>query len=505
VRKLAVALAAGLGLAALAAPAGARTADSGSSIALSFAGRYAGAGAEIVDVDERSRRVVVVNPAAVDVLDLDRLLANDPDPRLFSIPVTGANSVAIDRGVIALAVEAVPKTEPGTVRFYDLDGQFLNQVTVGALPDMLTFTPGGLFLLVANEGEPASYTPQVDPAGSVSVIAMWRGARDVRQSDVRTAGFDAWIGREDDLRTAGVRIFGPGANAAQDLEPEYIATDRLGLRAWVTLQENNAIATIDVARARVVAIEPLGLKDHGTPGNGLNPSDQDGGSFAVGLWPVRGLYQPDGIDSFSWGPLTFLVTANEGDTRSDWPPFDERSRIGSLALDGTAFPNAGPPGLKSNDQLGRLRVTRTLGDLGGDGDYEELHAFGARSFSIWTNRGTLVWDSGDQFERVLGPLGLLNDARSSEKGPEPEGIEIGRVGGRTYAFVGLERTVAAVILVYDVTSPWSPRLVQVVVGDGDVSPEGLHFVPGGRQHDALLLVAHEVSNTTTAYRIEVAD
>jgi hypothetical protein len=167
---------------------------------------------------------------------------------------------------VAVAVEAVPKTNPGHVAFYRSNGDFIVAVTVGAQPDMLTFTPDGDYLLTANEGEPSGYgAGQVDPEGSISIIPIKPGLgniRKLRDSDVRTASFTRFVGEEAQLRAQGVRIYGPGANAAQDLEPEYIAVAPDSRKAYVTLQENNAIAEIDIRRARVNAVRPLGYKDY---------------------------------------------------------------------------------------------------------------------------------------------------------------------------------------------------------------------------------------------------
>ena len=75
-------------------------------------------------------------------------LSNPNRPtKLFTIPTApyggGANSVAIRAGIVAAAVEATPKTDPGSVVFFDTDGNFIRRLTIGALPDMLTFSPDG--------------------------------------------------------------------------------------------------------------------------------------------------------------------------------------------------------------------------------------------------------------------------------------------------------------------------------------------------------------------------
>jgi hypothetical protein len=479
-------------------------------ITLTPIGRYsAGPGierAEIAAYDPATRRIFSINPTLtrVDVLDI-----SDPsDPTLtFTIPLGGRpNSVALHEGVVAVAVENAVKTDPGFVKFFDTDGTLLSTVTVGALPDMVIFTPNGRRLLVANEGEPNdAYT--VDPEGSVSIIDMTVGAGNLAQADVTTATFNDSIPKTN---TSSIRKYGPGATLAQDLEPEYIAVSHDSKTAWVTLQENNAMAVLDVEAGVFTQLVGLGFKDHNQDGNGLDVSDLDGG-INIANWPVFGIYQPDAIESYRVRGETYLVMVNEGDTRA-FTGFNEEVRVGSgsYVLDPTTFPNAAI--LKQNANLGRLTVTNATGDTDGDGDFDQILVPGGRSFSIRTAGGELVFDSGDDFERITAaqvPASFNSngtfatfDSRSDNKGPEPEGVVLGKAFGRTYAFIGLERT--AGVLVYDVSDPFNPTFVQYVnTSPDDISPEGLLFIkeddsPNGKP---LLVVSHEISSTTTIFEI----
>lgn len=481
-------------------------------------------GAEIVAYDARTKRAFAINSTDNNLVVLD--LADPAAPILYDTISLGGygaglNSVATHRGLVAVAVEASPKTNPGRVVFLSARSlRIVGDVEVGALPDMLTFDGEGKRLLVANEGEPVDYLPgSVNPEGSISVIDLEHG---VANASVRTADFRAFS--TSALNATGVRVFGPNATAAQDLEPEYITVR--GRTAWVTLQEANAIAIVDVPTATVQDILPLGRKNHAEPGNAFDPSDRDGpgntASIRIANWPVYGLYQPDAIAQFNVGRQRYLVTANEGDSRSsdDFAGFGEEIRVGSAdyKLDPTVFPDAAA--LKSNAALARLTVTNATGDTDGDGDFDRIEAFGTRSFSIWTTEGERVWDSGDQFERYLADPAngydtifnashdsIAPDNRSDNKGPEPEGIAVGKVGDRTYAFIGLERIGG--VMAYDVSNPVAPRFAAYAntrtLGalGGDLGAEGVTFVPEEDSPNGkpLLIIGNEVSRTVSIFEV----
>ncbi|WP_405613020.1 choice-of-anchor I family protein [Streptomyces sp. NBC_01508] len=496
-------------------------------------GRYDEGGAEITAYDSRTRRVFTVNAQAgtVDILDI-----RDPaEPRgTGQLATPGANSVSVHDGLVAVAQQAGTKTDRGTVAFFRAsDGHKLEEVRVGALPDMVTFTPKGDRVVVANEGEPDSYCPPggtapagTDPVGSVGVIDLDRGrGGELRRATARTAGFGKWDGKKEELTREGVLIYGPNASVSQDIEPEYVAVSQDGRTAWVTLQENNALALVDLRRAEVHKIVPLGEKDHSEPGNGLDASDKDGG-VNIRTWPVEGLYKPDAIQAFTArggsgggsGGAEYTVSANEGDAR-DWGCFAEEVRVKDVELNPKAFPDAAA--LQKDDALGRLNITSTS-PRDSRGRVTELNSLGGRSVSVRDARGRLVWDSGDGLEQLTAKAFPRNfntdhavnapDSRSDNKGPEPEGITTGTVRGTTYAFVGLERPGG--IAAYDLSDPRHPKAAGYVnsrdfAGDpqagtaGDLGPEGVLFVaakdsPTG---DALLVVGNEVSGTTAIYRV----
>ena len=474
--------------------------------------------AEISAFDPKTQRLFVVNANSgrIDVLDVGQGLTGNTDIDL-SAHGAGANSVAFNNDVLAVAVEDYDKQGPGKVVFFNAEGTLLNSVDVGALPDMLTFTPDGTKVLVANEGEPNDdYTN--DPEGSVSVIDISGG---IGAATVTTAGFTAFNDEAAALMEKGVRIFGPDASLAQDMEPEYITVSPDSATAWISCQENNAIAQLDLATDTITAIFPLGFKDHTLPGNGMDVSNKDDG-INIATWPVLGMYLPDAIASFKINGTVYLISANEGDSR-DYDGFSEEARVGDVTLDETAFSNAAT--LQMTENLGRLKITSTLGDTDGDGDFDQLYSYGARSFSIWkpTPDGmALIFDSGDSFEQIIAAQmpELFNasnddneaDDRSDDKGPEPEGVTVGVIQGHTYAFIGLERVGG--IMVYDISDPASPQFIEYVnnrdvSGDpesgtaGDLGPEGLLFIPAHESPTGtpLLMVTSEVSGTTTMYEI----
>lgn len=476
-------------------------------------GIYNKTAAEISAYDPGTKRLFVVNGAeeAIDVVDI----ADPRAPRKvgqvsLSAHGSGVNSVAAHGGLLAAAVTGPQKTDNGKVVFFRPDGTVIKAVEVGALPDMVIFTPDGRHVLTANEGE-MNDEATIDPEGSISVIDLSGGV--TGPTPVRTADFRRFDGQPV---PAGMRIGRRGATFAQDMEPEYIAVTPDGRTAYVTLQENNAVAIVDIASATVTDVVGLGWIDRRKVA--FDPSDRDGGA-KIGNWPVFGMYQPDTIATFQRNGETFFVVANEGDSR-DWKGFSEEKRVSELKLDPTAFPNAAD--LQKPDQIGRLRVTNQTGDTNGDGVFKELYTFGGRSFSVLDARGRIVWDSGDAFERYIaekfpaqfnaGHTNNTADDRSDDKGPEPEGVAVATIGGVPYAFVGLERFGG--MFVYSLDDPREPRFVDYVTDRkfdgvpergtaGDLGPEGMLVIPADQSPtgQVLLVVTNEVSGNAAFYEL----
>jgi hypothetical protein len=445
------------------------------------------------------------------------------------ISVEKSNGETVETSVLAVATVAANPQENGRVVFYDADDRSsLTSVEVGAVPDMVTFTPNGETLLTADSGEPSEdYT--FDPPGTVSLIDISGG---IDEATVEHVDFTAYDGREDELRERGVRIFGPDASASEDFEPEYLTVSADSTTAYVALQTNNAFAVVDIESASVTEIHSFGYKNHAATGNEIDASDVD--RLTIRNWPIYSMYQPDAITSYEVDGETYLVTANEGAMR-DLDGFSEVVQVSDLDLDPDAFNLTDVSGvetvedLQRPEHLGNLLTTTELGDIDGDGHHEDIYAFGARSFAIWRPDGTLVADSGADFELLtamhhpeyFNTDGLQNTpfSQSTVKGPEPEGVDVGRIGDRFYAFVGLERI--ASLVVYDITDPREPSFVQYInnrnfdvnpipdieegtadVGDtGDLGPEGVKFIPAGESpaDGPVVAVGNELSGTTTLF------
>lgn len=465
-------------------------------------------GSEIVAYDATNTRLWVIGTDAneadqglggIDILDLSGHLIHSIDTSALG----GINSVAVKNNRAAVAIAASVKTDPGLVRFFDAASfSPLTDVTVGANPDAVTYTPDGSRLLVANEGEPSSYLigQSGDPEGSISII-------DADTFETQTADFSAFDGLYDELKAGGVRLTGPNATVSQDLEPEYIAVNQNGTQAFATLQEANAVAIIDLPSATVTAIKPLGLKDHDLSGNGLDVSDRDGPGNAtlngnIQNWQVKGMYMPDGIAAFARQGKQYYVIANEGDSRADWPGGNDEIRVGGAfidsILDAVLADLYGADWSSNNDKLNRLNVS-TSGDLDGDNDLDQLQVFGARSFSILDQSGNIVFDSGDQLEQIIKARypALWDDGRSDNKGPEPESAVVGKVNGRDLLFLGLER--ANAVMVWDLTDLNDIVFLDMIMTPGDVGPEGLSLF--NNDQGSFLAVANEVSETTSLYRV----
>ena len=555
------------------------TSDQQSNHKLEVMGRYESeifdeGAAEIASYEPTTQQVFVVNADAgqADVLDFSdpttptKSGGIDPRDDLSGFSVGSVNSVDTHGDTVALAVEADSPASDGRVAFYDATGtnNFLGSAPTGSLPDLVKFTPDGNTVFVANEGEPSDNYGS-DPEGSVSVIDV-SGSDGFSNPSEQRAGFGGFDATS--LRENGVRVFGPGSTASQDLEPESVVAGPNSETAYVSLQENNAIAIMDISDSSnptVDSVVPLGYKDHSVMGNEIDAIDN--GNINIRNEPIFGMYQPDVIETAEINGETYLVTASEGDAREyaglfetgiltntgtetdpdfqiviDDEDIDGGSDTPDVDIDESAF---------SDGVLSRLENLEVTARPPGNGDSDpgvvnELYVFGGRSYMILDSQGEIVFESGSQLEEIVRdsqqvPTKQFNaendeindsddDSESEASGPEPEGVAVGQVGDRTYAFIGLEEVGG--IAAFDISTPTDPSFVDYIndrnfnIGPeddieiplengndaealdalrqvGDLGPEGIDFVPASESptEDPMIIVGHEVSGTTTAFGV----
>jgi DNA-binding beta-propeller fold protein YncE len=555
----------------------------GAGIALRTAGTYRGgynnaAAANSVAYDGKTHRLFVANGATqtIDVVDLGGGAVDADRPRrlakVCSIPVAdperlsspgGYTPVHLAFGKDGLLAVVLQQREDvtrrGKIALLDARGNCnappLKVIDVGFMPARAAFTPNGRSLLVSNEGEP-SQDYRTDPPGSVSIIDLGRGvARTSETAEVTFAPFDPL---KQSLIARGVRISGPDLSSSdprattsveKDLEPEGIAISADSRFAWITLPENNAVATLDIRRSVFVAIRPFGAKDHGKAGNGLDPTDNDGPPPHIRTWPIRGMYMPKQVAIAAPAGAPVLVYPNRG-VRRRYAAYADEVRLSDLPrvegpivldLDPTVFP-PDDPATAALRHL-RLKVSRVDGDEKRDGRLRQVYAFGGRSFSIRGPDNGLVFDSGDDFERITaqawrdtGGTFLFNtpddenrfDGDSDLRGPEPVAVATGRIGLRTYAFIGLERVGG--VMTYDITNPFKPTFQHYIdnrnfhlnpkdgagvcakrrpeTGEcanvGDQSAEELLFIAADESPTGtpLLVVGNTTSGSATLLRID---
>ena len=478
--------------------------------------------AEISAYDAETKRLFVLNSIGktIEILDFSNPenLSTIKTIDLSTYGTEGPTSVAVYNGLVTASVSNGPEDD-GVVLFMDTNGDNISMVTVGNLPDNVSFTPDGTKILTANEGQPNS-DYSIDPEGTISIITATAGLGNITQADVTTINFNAFDAQLTELTASGVRITGPNATVSQDLEPEYITYSDNSTKAWVSLQENNALAVIDLESNTITDILPLGLKDFSLTENTFDASDETDFIFMAN-WPVKGMYMPDAIAYYELNGIGYVVTANEGDAR-EYDAFEEEAKVGDsdYVLDPIAFPNADL--LKLEENLGRLAIANSTGDKDNDGDFDEIHMYGSRSFSIRNaTTGALVYDSADDFERITaadptyGELFNVSNSnnnfknRSDNKGPEPEGVTVSKIGDKFYAFITLERVGG--FMTYDITDPTNPTFIKYMnnrtLGDdegGDLAPEGIIYIApeDNTLGTGLVVIANEVSSTISVYSLD---
>ena len=479
---------------------------------------------EIVAINETNRLIASTNgnTDSVDVFSLisgakiGSLNIHEQTPGVdLSGIIGGITSVSItDTHVVASHVGA-KGGDAGYLAIYDysqysVSGEISTRVVqVGVHPDSVTVNAAGTTAYVANEGELQVDDDgnRVDGAGSISIVDLTT----LESTEIGFSGFSDAALENVRLSPAMIELYGSRAAAAEfDIEPEYVALSPDEEHLFVSLQEANSVARVDltqitvgsqVSPSDVMTILPLGSKDHSVTGAGLDVSDRDD-QLTFDTQPVRGLYMPDSLATMEIDGLTYFITANEGDGRDGeerGAAFADETRVEDATLDAALSATLDI----SDEGIGRLNISSTDGDTDGDGDIDQLHSFGARSFSIWNENGELVYDSGDDlgalFAEYFETTALdVIEGRSDNKGTEPEALEVFTQNDNTYLAVGLER--ASQIPVFDITDPSSPVFEMFLeLSESDISPEEIAITTVGTS--SIAIVSNEVSGTLSAVQI----
>ncbi|MEH7113792.1 choice-of-anchor I family protein [Neobacillus niacini] len=491
--------------------------------------------AEIVKYNSDNQKFYVINGygQTLDIVSLNGLTSSDTEQTLQkekSIDIAAAvntdtftygdlTSIEINTSndTIVAAVQDVDYTKGGKIVVMNYDGDIKKTYDAGVQPDMVKLTPDAKYILSANEAEPRLGLEGVDPEGSVTIVEVETGnVTQVKFTD------ETVIDNKVHIRNKGTK-----ADAVRDLEPEFIAVSNDSTKAFVTLQENNAIATIDIKAGKVLSVKSLGYKDHSLEVNKLDAARND--KIELEKLPILGAYMPDSVAYVNISGTDYLLTANEGDA-TEWPEegstfinvaefIDEKDKItlntdlfkGMTADEAQAAFDK----MKNSKDYNKLEV---LTDRGTDA----IYTLGGRSFSIWkADTMELVYDSGSDFEDITAEryptvFNWSNDdnkleKRSAKKGPEPEDVKVGMIGDQVYAFIGLERIGG--FITYNISNPQNAQFANYLNSRdfsaaiaGDVSPEGLEFIaaevsPTGRP---LILVGNEVSGTVSVNEVQVS-
>lgn len=423
-------------------------------------------------------------------------------------------SIESASGFVFVAGDGSSPQIPGKLLIYNSNGVYRKQLSLGATPDRMRFSKDDIILIIANEGIPdSSYV--TDPPGTINIINTVSGINFITQADVKTVGFTL-------LDTVAydslIHIYdNAGQLPSQDLEPEAIAFSADSQKAFVILQENNALAVIDIPSATIDEIYGLGYRDHSS--EGLDASDLSANIKIETYQRLYGIHQPSDLETFEHMGAQYVFTVNQGAPR-EYAGFDETIRVKNQPVDPSKFITLSP--LLNDTALGRLKVSSAFGDRNGDFLHDSLLAFGSRSVSIWDSTGTEVWNSGNAIASIIAglhPAEFNSSAgdnnsfkqRSDDMGAEPNALAIGEVDGKRYAFFSLYQMGG--IFIYDISNPLNPQFIMyelnrnfsVAADDplaGDLGPTDLEFVPANRTplNIALLFVANDVSGTISLYQ-----
>ncbi len=483
--------------------------------------------------------------------------SNPTNPRLLQqLNLIGFETTSVATYGNLIAIAATPDnyntsgipTPESQIRFYTINVagtlKEVGVVNTGFLTDSIRFSEDGRQLYVANEGSPnADYS--VDPIGSVSIITIKGNGRNLRFSEAEVT-FPELNSNGVEMLGSGIRFSGKTGitnSFGQDAEPEYLAATDDYL--FVTLQESNAVARINLDTNTVEAYIGLGWVDYSQVAVDLTDQDQANGTALLnGFNPltdqkVVGLRMADGIAAWEQGENVYFVTANEGDARDYTGYLDER-RDGSLSNGSYATVPGRLKLIVNNASDNTLRnqalvLNSNLGDTDPTNDFSFESgsrtgtpvSFGSRSLSLFDGiTGQLLWDSwmtddiggtayNTSLQNIAQYAGVYDDDRSDDKGVEPESVVVFEYNSRFYAVGSLERTTAGnktadpndidpvtqggLLVIYDVTNVNNVDFV--TYQQVSRSPEGLEVIgasqsPTGR---VLLGVSAEFDSNSVEY------
>ena len=277
-------------------------------------------GTEIVSLQASSMRVIVSNSAQgqVDILQLDPAKGLNRIAR-HSLVAEGMGEITSaifhpSADLFAVCIRNSDGLKNGRVEFRAADdGKLLNTVEIGIWPDSLAFSPKGDFVVVANEGE--GYVRDGEGfrsgEGSISLIDLRAGVAAAKHSLITLpdlAGVEGATQAEHkrlvERMIDGEELKIPFGTSPEHIEPEYVTFSPDGTRAYVSLQENNAIAVVDVLQGKLDRVFGLGTVRHAA-------DIVDDGQYAptAELFALR---EPDALAVSADG--RYLISADEGDT-----------------------------------------------------------------------------------------------------------------------------------------------------------------------------------------------
>jgi len=361
-----------------------------------------------IAIDQENENIYVTNTASgtIDIISYSSITDDDSSDnsltiiRSIDINLQGSPYFKLDyitsitytnKGyIVATLIPYNYAKLPGWLVFIDPDTQYIENfipLKYCYSPKHIVPTSDGTKLIIACEG--LADANVADPAGSISVVDI--KSNDPTKWEIHNIGFTTFDDCDDSYDEElvmkhlpdGIYLPKPEEVFSINAEPEYVTIDGDDRFAYISLQENNGIAILDVEKLEISEIFSFGAHDFGY--TGLDPSDKDNGINIMTYQNVYGLRQPDGIIFYQGkNGKIYILTANEGNAK-----YFDTVRVNTVELDSNAFPNGDI--LKKDDNLGRLQILNAGEEYGlnEDDEFEKLYAFGSRDWAAWEIEGGL--------------------------------------------------------------------------------------------------------------------